>query len=47
MRSRQTTLVQIAFRRVHHVANPHWTALDGRPAAVPEESRRVNLVILR
>ena len=46
MRSRQTMLVQIAFRRVHHVANPRRTALDSRPAAVPEESRRVNIVML-
>ena len=46
MRSRQTMLVQIVFRRVHHVANPRRTALDGRPAAVPEESRRVNIVML-
>ena len=39
-------LVQIAFRRVHHVANPRRTVLDRRPAAVPEESRRVNIVML-
>jgi hypothetical protein len=39
-------LVQIVFRRVHQVANPCRTALDVRPAAMPEESRRVNTVIL-
>ena len=46
MRSRQPTLVKIAFRRVHHVANSRRTALDSRPAAVPEESRCVNIVML-
>jgi hypothetical protein len=46
MRSRQTMLVQIAFRRVHHVANPRRTALDRRPATVPEESRRLNILML-
>jgi hypothetical protein len=47
MRSRQAMLIRIAFRRVHHVAiNSRWTALDGWPAAVPGESRRVNIVML-
>jgi hypothetical protein len=38
--------VQIALRRVHHVADARRTALDIRPAAVPEESRSVNIVML-
>jgi hypothetical protein len=46
MRSRQTMLVQMACGRVHHVANPRRAALDSRPAAVPEESRRVHIVML-
>ena len=46
MRSRQTMLVQKAFGRVHHVTDPRRTVLDSRPAAVPEESRRVNIVML-
>jgi hypothetical protein len=46
MRSRQTAFVQIAFRRVHDVADRHRTALDGWPAAVPEQRRRVNIMVL-
>ena len=46
VRSRQIMLVQTAFRRVHRVAYRRRTALDGRPAAVPEESRRMNIVML-
>ena len=39
-------LVQIAFRRVHQVADLYRATLDIRPAAVSEESRRVNFVML-
>lgn len=46
MRPRQTTLVKIALHPVHHVPNSRRTALDSRAAAVPEESRCVNIVML-
>jgi hypothetical protein len=46
MRSRQFMLVQIAFRRVHQFADLYRATLDIRPAAVSEESRRVNFVML-
>lgn len=45
MRFRQAVLVQIAFRRIHHVADLRRMALDSASAVVPEQGRRVNIVM--